>query len=309
MTVSTILEPPAAELRQAVLTEKVVERLCHLPVGGVVAALAYNVLLVLVCTVLAFKTRSLPDNYNESRYIAFCVDTSLLVWLTFVPAYFTATLAAHKVLVLALALLINSSVNLSCLFLPRLHALYRAKRSAPPGGDKQISYGQIPLRVTTDAGGSFSCDGYHVSFRSSVSDFLPNTSCTSVNFESRRSLCQSQQRDQGKVAFRSRSSSKDSGCNSANAAVAGANDHMAESHKPRMADDVRDAAHIMMTSNRSDASIITNMTLPDSDIVSGGSGNGTSVSFTLCNSSNHVISSGSYDVMQISSDTTSDISK
>jgi hypothetical protein len=64
---------------------------------GLATSLAYHVLLVLVCTVMAFKTRRLPDNYNESRYIAFCVDTTLLVWVIFVPAYFSATLGAHKV--------------------------------------------------------------------------------------------------------------------------------------------------------------------------------------------------------------------
>ncbi|KAK7505860.1 hypothetical protein BaRGS_00003131, partial [Batillaria attramentaria] len=153
VTISTALEPPRAELRQPVVTEKFVERLCRLPLGGVVVALAYNVLLVLVCTVLAFKTRRLPDNYNESRYIAFCVDTTLLVWLTFVPAYFLATLAAHKVLVLALALLLNSSVHLSCLFIPRLYALYRAVRGVATPGDKPQfgSYGQIPLRTSSAA--------------------------------------------------------------------------------------------------------------------------------------------------------------
>nr|KAG5713090.1 hypothetical protein BaRGS_021884 [Batillaria attramentaria] len=98
-------------------------------------------------------TRRLPDNYNESRYIAFCVDTTLLVWLTFVPAYFLATLAAHKVLVLALALLLNSSVHLSCLFIPRLYALYRAVRGVATPGDKPQfgSYGQIPLRTSSAA--------------------------------------------------------------------------------------------------------------------------------------------------------------
>lgn len=162
VSVSTVMEPPSAELRQPVLTERYVERLCRLPLGGVVAALCYNVLLVLVCTVLAFKTRRLPDNYNESRYIAFCVDTTLLVWLTFVPAYFTAALAAHKVVVLALALLLNSSVHLACLFLPRLYTLFRVMRGAPPSETKRCtcSYGQIPLQRTSalEVGGSFTSD-------------------------------------------------------------------------------------------------------------------------------------------------------
>ena len=97
VTVSTAVDQPSAQLHQPVMTEPRVERLCRLPLIGMATSLAYHVLLVLVCTLLAFKTRRLPDNYSESRYIAFCVDTTLLVWLIFVPAYFTATVGSHKV--------------------------------------------------------------------------------------------------------------------------------------------------------------------------------------------------------------------
>ena len=97
VTVSTAVDQPSAQLHQPEMTEPRVERLCRLPLIGMATSLAYHVLLVLVCTLLAFKTRRLPDNYSESRYIAFCVDTTLLVWLIFVPAYFTATVGSHKV--------------------------------------------------------------------------------------------------------------------------------------------------------------------------------------------------------------------
>jgi len=40
------------------------------------APLAYNALLVFVCAYYAFKTRHLPDNFNEARFITFCVRTS-----------------------------------------------------------------------------------------------------------------------------------------------------------------------------------------------------------------------------------------
>ncbi|XP_076469996.1 metabotropic glutamate receptor 7-like [Babylonia areolata] len=149
VTISTAVDPPSAVLHQPLTTQPRVERLCLLPVSGLGASLAYHFLLVLLCTLLAFKTRRLPDNYNESRYIAFCVDTTLLVWVTFVPAYFTATVGAHKVVVLALTHLINSCVQLACLFLPRLYALYRQNRQpsgASDSGSKLGSYGLLPVR-------------------------------------------------------------------------------------------------------------------------------------------------------------------
>ena len=54
---------------------------------------------------------------------------------------------------LALTHLINSYVQLACLFLPRLYALYKQTKQSPSAGDsgsKLGSYGLIPLK----AGGS-----------------------------------------------------------------------------------------------------------------------------------------------------------
>ena len=79
----------------------------------------------MICAYYAFRSRKLPDNFNESRYIAFCVDTTLLIWLSFLPTYFITSRAYHKVLVMSSALIINATVNLICLFLIKLCALYK----------------------------------------------------------------------------------------------------------------------------------------------------------------------------------------
>lgn len=122
---STSLEPPAVSLHMPQRTVKFVELFCNLPTAGLLSSLSYNLILVVICTFYAFKTRKLPDNYKESRYIAFCVDTTLLIWITFVPTYFTTTRAAAKTTILAVSLLLNASVTVTCLFIPRIYSLYR----------------------------------------------------------------------------------------------------------------------------------------------------------------------------------------
>jgi len=45
-------------------------------------------LLIVVCTVYAVKTRKIPENFNESKHIGFTMYTTCVIWLAFVPIYF-----------------------------------------------------------------------------------------------------------------------------------------------------------------------------------------------------------------------------
>lgn len=69
-------------------------------------------------------TRKLPDNYNETRFITFCVFSTLVVYATFSPAYYTAAEARYKASYTALGLIIQSTVALICLFAVKIYALY-----------------------------------------------------------------------------------------------------------------------------------------------------------------------------------------
>jgi len=51
-------------------------------------SLVYNMLLIVVCTVYAVKTRKIPENFNESKHIGFTMYTTCVIWLSFVPIYF-----------------------------------------------------------------------------------------------------------------------------------------------------------------------------------------------------------------------------
>lgn len=48
----------------------------------------YNMLLITICTVYAVKTRKIPENFNESKFIGFTMYTTCIIWLAFIPIYF-----------------------------------------------------------------------------------------------------------------------------------------------------------------------------------------------------------------------------
>ena len=48
----------------------------------------YNGVLICVCTYYAIKTRKVPENFNEAKFIGFTMYTTCVIWLAFVPIYF-----------------------------------------------------------------------------------------------------------------------------------------------------------------------------------------------------------------------------
>ena len=84
---------------------------------------AYNLLLGVACAYHAFKTRRLPDNFKESRFIGLTVYTTVIMWIAFIPAYLSISNKYYKGVPLSVAMLINAIITISCLFVPRLYAL------------------------------------------------------------------------------------------------------------------------------------------------------------------------------------------
>lgn len=62
---------------------------CKVSEISLVLSLMFNMFLILLCTLYAFKTRKIPENYNEAKYIAFTMYSTCIVWLAFLPIYFS----------------------------------------------------------------------------------------------------------------------------------------------------------------------------------------------------------------------------
>ncbi len=61
---------------------------CHVEDHWFLISLCYDVFLIVTCTVYAVRTRKVPENFNEAKFIGFTMYTTCIIWLAFVPIYF-----------------------------------------------------------------------------------------------------------------------------------------------------------------------------------------------------------------------------
>ena len=90
-------------------------------------SLVYSFLLLIVTTYYAIRTRNVPQNFNEAKFISFTMYTLCVLWLAFIPIYFAAIARLGVIFQtgsLVLAIILNASVTLSCLFVPKIYFLF-----------------------------------------------------------------------------------------------------------------------------------------------------------------------------------------
>ncbi|XP_074540813.1 metabotropic glutamate receptor 1 isoform X2 [Halichoeres trimaculatus] len=113
-----ILEPPEPIKSYPSIRE--VFLICNTSNVGMVAPLGYNGLLIMSCTYYAFKTRNVPANFNEAKYIAFTMYTTCIIWLAFVPIYFGSN---YKIITTSFSVSLSVTVALGCMFTPKMYII------------------------------------------------------------------------------------------------------------------------------------------------------------------------------------------
>ncbi|XP_032230983.2 metabotropic glutamate receptor 3 isoform X2 [Nematostella vectensis] len=103
---------------------------CNIQDYDLVVAMSYNVLLILLCTMYAFRTRKTPANFNEARYIGFAMYTTCVIWLALLPVQIGVNDKDYKTLTLSINVTLNATTLLLCVFGPKVYiVLFRPTRN------------------------------------------------------------------------------------------------------------------------------------------------------------------------------------
>ncbi|KAK5967706.1 hypothetical protein GCK32_009699, partial [Trichostrongylus colubriformis] len=119
VAVGVLQEWPSAGFSPHYLPSRLV-LVCSTSSGSFLTPFMWNLLLISLCTLYAVKTRNLPENFNEAKFIGFTMYCTLVVWIAFVVLHMGTV---NKALTMSFSFSLSASIPLLLLFFPKLYII------------------------------------------------------------------------------------------------------------------------------------------------------------------------------------------